>query len=154
LAGKRSARQDFCLGSCKLFVGEHARSVQLGEFIEPGGQIILGRGLWRCGRVLRGRRRSLLLCLCVGGTLLVCLVLLLLRGSILLGVLLVLVMTYGAGCTGDHCRAVPTATRATLLPTILLLIMLTSYGSISKKGFDYAGCSALEIFAIASSTAS
>jgi hypothetical protein len=94
----------------------------------------------------------LLLCLCVGSTLLVCLVLLLLCGSILLGILLVLVMTYGAGCTGDYRRADRnTGNTSSNHSSSHHVDLLWVY---FKKGFDYAGCSALEIFAIASSTSS
>jgi hypothetical protein len=151
LAGKRLGRQEFRLGSCKLFIGQHARGVQLGEFIELRGQITRGRSLGRRGHVLRGGR-SLLLRLRIGSALLVCLILLLLFGSILLGILLVLVVVYRAGCTGDHCRADRhTGNASSYCSSSHHVDLLRVY---FKKGFNYAGCSALEIFAIASSTAS
>ena len=80
--------------------------MQLGELIELGCQITLGRCLGRRGRILRrGRRHLLLLGLCIGRALLVGLVVLLLGGSILLGILLVLVVVDCTGCTGDDGRA-------------------------------------------------
>jgi hypothetical protein len=102
----RSARQELCLGSGKLFIGEYACAVQLGKLIELGCQIILGRRLRRWCILWWGRRRilRLLLCLCIGSALLVGLVVLRLGSRILLGILLLLVVTDRTGRTGDDCR--------------------------------------------------
>jgi hypothetical protein len=110
--------------------------VQLGKLIELGCQIARGRRLWGLSRVLRGWR-SLLLCLGIGGTLLVGLVLLLLGSCILLGILLLLVVLYCAGCTGDHCRADRhTGNTSSYCSSSHHLDLLGIY---FKKGFNYAG---------------
>jgi hypothetical protein len=97
-----SAGQEFYLGRRKLFIGQHALGVQVGELLQLGRQVILG-GCCDLGR--RRRILRLLLGLGIGSTLLVGLVILLLGGRILLGILLILVMVYGAGGTSHHCRA-------------------------------------------------
>jgi hypothetical protein len=103
-----SACQEFALGSCEFLIGQHALGVQVGKLLELSRQVILSRCLWSrgWGRILRrGRRHLLLLCLGIGCSLLVGLIILLLGCGILLGVLLLLVVLYRTGGTGHDCRA-------------------------------------------------
>ena len=100
-----SACQEFRFGSRELFIRKHAAVVQAGELIELGCQIRLGRRR-RWGRcILRRRRSLLLLCLGIGRTLLVGLVILLLLRSLLLSIFLILVMVDSTCCPCDDCRA-------------------------------------------------
>jgi hypothetical protein len=80
--------------------------MQVGELLQLGRQVILGRGQFGGGRILfRGRCHLLLLCLGVGSTLLVGLIVLLLGSRILLGIFLLLVVTDRAGRAGNDCCA-------------------------------------------------
>jgi hypothetical protein len=105
MSSERSTCEEFGLGSRELFVAQYTTGMQVGELLQLGRQIILGRrrGQWGC--ILgRGRRHLLLLRLGVSSTLLIGLIILLLGSCILLGIFLLLVVTDRAGRTGDNCR--------------------------------------------------
>jgi hypothetical protein len=106
---KRSACQQFLLGSRKLFIRQHTRIVKLGKLLKLGCQI----GARRCrSRRWWGRRIGLLLGLCIGCALLISLInlllcsrILLLRSGVFLSIFLLLVVADSAGCTSHNCCA-------------------------------------------------
>jgi len=81
--------QQFLFGGRELFIAKYARIVQLGKLLELGCQIFLCRSLLD--------RSCVLLLLGIGGSLLVGLIVLRLRGCILLGVFFILVMVNRSG---------------------------------------------------------
>jgi hypothetical protein len=99
------ACQEFALGSREFFISQHAAVVQVGELLQLGRQVISRRDrrLRSCD-LGRGRRILWLLRLGIGCTLLVRLVVLLLLGSILLGILLLLVVLDRTRRTGHNRR--------------------------------------------------
>jgi hypothetical protein len=99
----QSACQQLLLGRRKLFIGQRARVMKLGELLK------LGHHVWRRCLLNRScilhRGCSILLGLRIGCALLIRLVILCLRSSILLRVLLLLAMVYCTGSADDNRRA-------------------------------------------------
>jgi cobalamin biosynthesis protein CobD/CbiB len=105
---RRSACEQFLLCRGELFIAQHARIMELGELLKLGRQI-WRRNLLHRSCILHGGWSILL---CIGYTLLICLIILLLRSSILLRPLLLLVVVYYTGSASDDRRAYDSSTYA------------------------------------------